>query len=126
LADRSTGDDIERLNGVCVCVGGATGVGVGLAVAVGLGVEVGVGHGVDVGVGDDDRVCVGEGNGVGNSDSVGDGDGCSTIGSSVGWVSAALMDSSLDAGAGVALAVDPGSDQSPTFSPLAKVVCNRV
>jgi len=77
-----------------------------------------------VGEGDRFAVSVGEGNGVGNSDGVDE--GCSITGFSVGCVSAALLDCSLDAGVGVRLALDPGSDQSPVFSPLAKVVCNRV
>jgi hypothetical protein len=34
------------------------------------------------------------------------------------------VDCLLGLGAGVR--VDPGSDQSPTFSPLTKVVCNLV
>jgi hypothetical protein len=126
LAGCSTGDGIDGRNGVCVGAGVfvSVGIGVGVAIGVGVGVDVGVAVGVDVGVGD--RVCVGEGNGVGNSDSVGDGEGRATIGSSVGSVSAALLDCPLAAGFGVRLALIPGSDQSPTFSPFTNVVCNLV
>jgi hypothetical protein len=101
-------------------------VGVGLGVKV--GVAVGVGRGVDAGVGVGDRVA--DGDSVGNGDSVdlgdgaGVGDGRSTIGSSVGCASAAGVDCVL--GLGVGVFVDSGSDQSPTLSPLTKVVCNLV
>ena len=129
MAGCSTGDGIEDRNGVgvgvCAGVGVAIGVGlgvdVGVAVGVALGVEVSVGVGVGVDVGAGDR---GNGDGVGNADSVGDGEGCSTDGSSVGSVSAVLVDFSLGPGGGVR--VDPGSDQSPALFPLTKVVCNLV
>ena len=96
-------------------------------------------EGAGGGVGDDGRRrdCVGDDDGVdeedgvgdsvgGTGDSVGDRAGPTTSGSSVGCVSAALVDCSLGAGVGVRLEVDPGSDQSPTLSPLTKVVCNLV
>ena len=96
------------------------GVGVGVDVAVGVGDRVAdgdsAGNGVSVGLGD------GDGDGSGDGDGVGE--GRSTIGSSVGCASAAGVDCLLGVGAGVR--VDPGSDQSPTFSPLTKVVCNLV
>ena len=98
------------------------GVGVGLGVDVAVGVGDGVadgdsaGTGVSVGLGDGDGDRSGDGDGVG--------EGRSTIGSSVGCASAAGVDCLLGVGAGVR--VDPGSDQSPTFSPLTKVVCNLV
>ena len=90
---------------------------------------VGDDGGVDVGVGDDDGVAVGEGDGVGNSvggtgDGDGDGDGRSTTGSSVGCISAVSVD--CFCGVEARVRVDPGSDQSPTLSPLTKVACNRV
>lgn len=97
---------------------------------MGVGVAVGVGLGVDAGVVGGDRVADGDsaGNGVsvglGDGDRVGVGDGRSTIGSSVGCASAAGVDCVLGLGAGVV--VDPGSDQSPTLSPLTKLVCNLV
>jgi hypothetical protein len=97
---------------------------------VDVGVAVGVGLGVDVAVGVGDRVADGDsaGNGVrvglGDRDGVGVGEGRSTIGSSVGCASAAGVDCVLGLGAGVV--VDPGSDQSPTLSPLTKVVCSLV
>jgi len=84
-------------------------------------------EGAGGGVGDDGRRrdCVGDSVG-GTGDSVGDRAVRTTNGSSVGCVSAALVDCSLGAGVGVRLEVDPGSDQSPTLSPLTKVVCNLV
>jgi hypothetical protein len=128
LAGCSTGDGIEDRSGVGVCVAIGVAVGFGVVVGfgdgdgdivgdgIGVGVAVGGGLGVDVGagdrVGDDDR------------DGFGNGEGCSTNGSSVGRASAALVDGSLGVGAGVP--VDPGSDQSPTLFPLTKVVCNLV
>ena len=128
MAGCSTGDGIEDRNGVGVAIGVGVGANVGVAVGVALGVEVGgdvgvgVGLGLDVDVGVGDRVA--DGDSVGNGDSVGVGEGCSTNGSSVGCVSAALVDGSL--GRGVEVRVDPGSDQSPTLFPLTKVVCNLV
>jgi len=130
LAGCSTGDGIERRNGVVIGVG--VEVDVCLAVGVGLGVDVAVGLGVDVDigvgdrVGDDDSVGSGVGVAMGVGDGDGDGEGGAANGSSVGSVSAALLDFSLDAGPGVRLTVDPGSDQSPAFSPFTKVVCNLV
>lgn len=88
------------------------GDGVGVRIGVGIGVVVGIGFGVRTG------------DGVGDADTVGDGEGRSTTGASVGCVSAVLVDFSFAAGAGVR--IDPGSDQPPTFSPLTKVVCKRV
>ena len=67
-----------------------------------------------------------DGDDDGGGDSVGDGEGGSTNSSSVGRVSVALGVRSLDARDGVRLAVDPGSDHSPTLFPSTKVVCNRV
>lgn len=100
--------------------GNCAGVGDGVREGDGEGVGDGDGEGEGEGVGDDGRRrdCVGSGN------RVGDGEGCPTNGSSTGSVSAALVDPSLGAGAGVR--VDPGSDQSPTLFPLTKVVCNLV
>jgi len=98
------------------------GVGVGLGVDVAVGVGDRVADGDSVGNGD--SVGLGDGDGDRSSDGDGVGEGRSTIGSSVGCASAAGVDCLLGVGAGVR--VDPGSDQSPTFSPLTKVVCNLV
>jgi len=129
LAGCSTGDGAENItvddgdaweNGVGD--GDADSVGVADGRAEGDGDRVGDGVGVRtvVGIG----VGVRSGDGVGDADNVGDGEGRSTTGASVGCVSAVLVDFSFAAGVGVR--VDPGSDQSPTFSPLTKVVCKRV
>jgi len=119
MADRAgVGVDV----GAGIAVGVAVGVGVGFG--VGLGVDVGVDVGVSVGVGLGIAVSERVGDDVGDGDSVGVGEGRSTIGRSVGCVSAASVDCFCGVGAGVR--VDPGSDQSPTFSPLAKTVCKRV
>lgn len=134
----STGEGVEDCDGVKVGIGARAGIdvdlGVGVCVSVGLGVGVGigvgvrarVGVGVGVAVGVGDRARDGIGKGVGDRDSVGDGEGCSTNGSSVDSVSVTLADCSFGAPDGVRLAVDPGSDQPPTWLPSAKVVCNRV
>lgn len=124
LAGCSTGDGFEDRSGVGVCV--AIGVAVGFGVVAGFGVGVGVGVGDIVGDGIGVGVGVGLGVDVGadDRDGVGNGEGCSTNGSPVGRVSAALVDGALGVGAGVP--VDPGSDQSPTLFPLTKVVCNLV
>jgi hypothetical protein len=123
LAGCWTGDGAENItvddgdaweNGVGVGDGDADSVGVADGRAEGDGDRAGDGVGV--------RTVVGIGVGVRTGD--GDGEGRSTIGASVGCVSAVLLDFSFAAGAGVR--VDPGSDQSPTFSPLTKVVCKRV
>ena len=110
--------------GVPVGVGLGVDVGVGVPVSIGLGVEIGVGVPVDVGLGVD----VGVGFGVGDrlGDDVGSGEDSSINGSSVGSVSGTFGDCSLGAGVGLRPALDPGSDQPPTLSPLTKVVCNRV
>jgi hypothetical protein len=121
MADRAgVGVDVGAGIAVGVAVGVGVGFGVGLGVDVGVGVGLGIAVSERVGDGVGDRV----GDGVGNGDSVDVGEGRSTIGRSVGCVSAASVDCFCGLGAGVR--VDPGSDQSPTFSPLAKTVCKRV
>jgi hypothetical protein len=118
-AENITVDDGDALeNGV----GDADSVDVADGRAKGDGDRVGDGVGVRtvVGIG----VGVRSGDGVGDADNVGDGKGRSTTGASVGCVSAVLVDFSFAARAGVR--IDPGSDQSPIFSPLTKVVCKRV
>ena len=72
--------------------------------------------------GDGDGVEDRTSDGVDDGDGIGNGEGCSTNGSSVGCVSVVLVDFPLGVGAGVRLAADPGSDQLPTLFPLAKVV----
>ena len=135
-----TGDGMVDCNGVGVNLGVEVDVGIGVDVNLGVGVDVGVavafavgngdsvGDGVGIGVGV--RVGAGAGVdvavGVGDRDSVGNGEGCSANGSSVGCVSITLVDCSLGAPDGVRLGLDPGSDQSPILLPSAKVVCNRV
>ena len=103
-----------------VRLGDATGIGVGVGDGVSLGVGVGVAIGDGFGVGVGDGVGFGDGDGV----RVGDGEGRSICGVSIGSVSVGSADCSLAFGVGVRAA--PGSDQSPAFSPLTNVVCNRV
>jgi hypothetical protein len=121
-----TGKGAEDFDGVDMGIGARAGVGVdlGVGVCVSVGPGVGVSIGVGVLVGNGAGVAVGVGDGVDDRDSVGD--GCSTNGSSVDSVSVTLVDCSFDAADGVRLAVDPGSDQPPTWLPSTKVVCNRV
>jgi len=81
------------------------GVGIGVDVRTGVGVEVDFGVAVAVGAGVDV-----------------DPRGGGAVGSGVGVTIA--IDDGDSRGTGVV--VDPGSDQSPTLSPLANVACNRV
>jgi hypothetical protein len=106
------GVGVGEADSVSVADGRAEGGGDRVGDGVGVRTVVGIGFGVRTG------------DGVGDADNVGDGKGRSTIGASVGCVSAVLVDFSFAAGAGAR--VDPGSDQSPIFSPLTKVVCKRV
>lgn len=110
--------------GVDVDLGIGVGVSVGLGVGVSIGVGVLVGNGVGVAVGVGDRAGDDVDDGVDDRDGVGD--GRSTNGSSVDSVSVTLEDCSFDAPDGVRPAVDPGSDQPPTWLPSTKLVCNRV
>lgn len=120
------GVDVDLGDGVCGSAGLGVGVSIGVGVRVGAGASVGVAVGVGDRAGDDVGNGVGDRDSAGDGDSVGDGEGRSTNGSSVDSVSVTLVDCSFDAPDGVCFAVDPGSDQPPTWLPSTKVVWNRV
>ena len=88
----------------------------GVAEGTGVGVAVGVGDGVGLGV----AVACGVGVGVGNEVGDSDGFGKSTAGASV----AVLVGCALGVDEGVP--AGPGATQLLTFSPFAKLACNRV
>jgi hypothetical protein len=145
--DVTDGADVDLAVGVGVTTGVGDEVGDGLGVEVGVDVDLGVDVGVTTGVGDGVglNVDVAVAIGVGTGDAVGVGVGCGVedrigdrtgIGvgkssvSSVRGVSTGFGDSSFGGGVAVGVGVrpssDPGSDQSPTFSPFANFACSRV
>lgn len=121
-------------DGVAVDLAVGVGLDVGIAVASGVGVGVRAGGGLAVGGGDGDAVGVGVDRGVKDreGDRTGIGVGKMSASSVGGGVSTGLGDSSFGSGVGVAVgvgvrvSVDPGSDQSPTFSPFENFACKRV